>query len=173
MTTSGATPAWRCHRPTRRRFTVIPLASSRGVQPLQNVRIGGYPAFSHRHWPFVGGIPAQDRASDSLCGWPGSKWAVAHRHFLGVGLQKALRMQGRSNAMKRHIRSVTIAVSLGAGIGLSSGEAEAFYQQTNLVSDLPGVARFQDTNLVNPWGLSSGGGPIWVSDNGTGVATLY
>jgi len=75
--------------------------------------------------------------------------------------------------MKRHIRSVTIAVSLGAGIGLSSGEAEAFYQQTNLVSDLPGVARFQDTNLVNPWGLSSGGGPIWVSDNGTGVATLY
>jgi hypothetical protein len=49
----------------------------------------------------------------------------------------------------------------------------AFCQQTNLVSDLPGVARFQDTNLVNPWGLSSGGDPIWVSDNGTGVTTLY
>jgi hypothetical protein len=42
----------------------------------------------------------------------------------------------------------------------------------NLVSDLPGVAAFQDPNLVNPWGLaSSTASPIWVSDNGMGVAT--
>ena len=26
--------------------------------------------------------------------------------------------------------------------------------QTNLVSDLPGVAQVQDPNLVNPWGIS-------------------
>src|SRR5262245_54080608 len=46
--------------------------------------------------------------------------------------------------------------------------------QTNLVSDLPGVARFLDPNLVNPWGISeSSGSPFWVADNATGVSTLY
>src|SRR3954449_8100789 len=29
--------------------------------------------------------------------------------------------------------------------------------QTNLVSDLPGVAQVQDPNLVNPWGISESG----------------
>src|SRR5947209_12261215 len=46
--------------------------------------------------------------------------------------------------------------------------------QTNLVSDLPGVAQFLDPNLVNPWGISEGpAGPFWISDNGAGVTTLY
>ena len=41
------------------------------------------------------------------------------------------------------------------------------FGQTNLVSDLPGVARFLDPDLVNPWGMSfSPMSPIWVSDNG-------
>lgn len=48
------------------------------------------------------------------------------------------------------------------------------YVQTNLVSDLPGVAQLQDPLLTNAWGISFGPGtPFWVSDNGTGVATLY
>ena len=48
------------------------------------------------------------------------------------------------------------------------------YQQTNLVSDTPGMAAVTDPNLVNPWGLSrSSGSPWWVSDNGTGLTTLY
>src|SRR5262249_19691568 len=39
--------------------------------------------------------------------------------------------------------------------------------------DLP-IARVQDKNLVNSWGLShSPTGPWWVSDNGTGLATVY
>src|SRR5262249_26326089 len=43
-----------------------------------------------------------------------------------------------------------------------------------LVSDLPGVAANLDPHLVNPWGISeSGTSPFWVSDNGTGVSTLY
>jgi len=46
--------------------------------------------------------------------------------------------------------------------------------QTNLVSDLPGVADVTDPNLVNPWGISeSGGSPFWLSDNNAGVSTLY
>lgn len=48
------------------------------------------------------------------------------------------------------------------------------YRQANLVSDLPRVARSQDTNLVNAWGITfSGTGPFWVSDNRSGKATLY
>jgi uncharacterized protein (TIGR03118 family) len=47
--------------------------------------------------------------------------------------------------------------------------------QTNLVSDLPGVAAVQDPNLVNPWGISESPtrGPFWISDNNAGVSTLY
>jgi uncharacterized protein (TIGR03118 family) len=46
--------------------------------------------------------------------------------------------------------------------------------QTNLVADQAGAAASTDANLVNPWGLSRGPNtPIWVSDNGTGVSTLY
>ncbi len=48
------------------------------------------------------------------------------------------------------------------------------YTQTNLVSDQPGVAPVTDPNLVNPWGLArSAMSPWWVSDNGTGLSTLY
>lgn len=48
------------------------------------------------------------------------------------------------------------------------------YQQKNLVANKPGIAAVTDPNLVNAWGLSrSSGNPWWVSDNGTGVSTLY
>ena len=48
------------------------------------------------------------------------------------------------------------------------------YQQTNLVSDVPGLAQFPDPDLVNPWGLAaSSASPWWVADNGTGLSTLY
>jgi uncharacterized protein (TIGR03118 family) len=46
--------------------------------------------------------------------------------------------------------------------------------QTNLVSDLPGVAAVTDPHLVNPWGITEGpAGPFWISDNNAGVSTLY
>ncbi len=48
------------------------------------------------------------------------------------------------------------------------------YSSTNFQSDIPGLAAHVDPNLVNPWGMAaSSGGTIWVSDNGTGVSTLY
>jgi uncharacterized protein (TIGR03118 family) len=49
-------------------------------------------------------------------------------------------------------------------------------QVTNLVTDDQAAhpAQITDTFLKNAWGIShSGGSPFWVSDNGTGVATLY
>jgi uncharacterized protein (TIGR03118 family) len=48
------------------------------------------------------------------------------------------------------------------------------FHQTNLVSDLPGMAQLTDPDLVNPWGLAfSSMSPAWVADNGTDRATLY
>src|ERR1017187_3475551 len=54
------------------------------------------------------------------------------------------------------------------------GDRAGEYRQTNLVGDLPGVALLQDTNLVNAWGISfSATSPFWISDNGSGQATVY
>ena len=48
------------------------------------------------------------------------------------------------------------------------------YTQTNLVSDIPGLAANTDLNLKDAWGMSfSATSPIWVSDRFTGLATLY
>lgn len=48
------------------------------------------------------------------------------------------------------------------------------YRQTNLVSDLGGLAFVLDPLLVNPWGISmSATSPFWVANNGNSTATLY
>jgi uncharacterized protein (TIGR03118 family) len=79
-------------------------------------------------------------------------------------------------------RALAIAVALTAILSLSifgvartrAATALGFYQQTNLVSDLPGVAAVTDPHLVNAWGMShSPTSPWWISDNGTGFSTLY
>lgn len=65
---------------------------------------------------------------------------------------------------------ILAAIVLIPSLGLGSST----YVQSNLTSDLPDVAANQDPNLVNPWGITSGPTtPIWISDNGTGLATLY
>lgn len=52
--------------------------------------------------------------------------------------------------------------------------AAATYAQTNLTSDIPGLAANTDPNLRNPWGSSfAATSPFWVSDQAAGVATLY
>jgi uncharacterized protein (TIGR03118 family) len=62
----------------------------------------------------------------------------------------------------------------------AAGTARAgIYVQTNLVSDIPGMAPNRDPNLQNAWGLSfSTTSPFWVSDqaanfNGSGAASVY
>ena len=57
---------------------------------------------------------------------------------------------------------------------LAPGAFATSFEQTNLVSDLTGLAANQDPNLVNPWGMATNGGsPFWISDQGANVATLY
>jgi uncharacterized protein (TIGR03118 family) len=53
-------------------------------------------------------------------------------------------------------------------------QAGTMYFQTNLVSDIPGLAANLDPNLKNPWGMSfAPTSPFWVSDQVTNHATLY
>jgi len=75
---------------------------------------------------------------------------------------------------KMTVAQLTLSVATGLSLLVSTTRAdEVKYRQVNLVSDLPG-AILQDPDLVNAWGISFGPTtPFWVSDNGTGLATLY
>ena len=78
----------------------------------------------------------------------------------------------------RCLPRLLLAGLLSSVWGASPARAEhphaVHYRQSNLVSDIQGLAALTDTNLVNSWGVSfSGGSPFWISDNGTGKATLY
>jgi uncharacterized protein (TIGR03118 family) len=65
-------------------------------------------------------------------------------------------------------------LSLAAAMFTAASARADSYSWTNFQSDIPGVAQHTDSNLVNPWGMAAGStGTIWVSDNGTGVSTLY
>src|SRR5882724_11354116 len=80
---------------------------------------------------------------------------------------------------KPHLRNLLVSAALPALISVSVCAKDAankteHYIQINLVSDRPGIAQLQDTNLVNAWGVSfSASSPFWVSDNGSGLSTLY
>lgn len=74
-------------------------------------------------------------------------------------------------------RSLRVAVGVSAILVSSLSPASLWagsYTQTNLVSDIPGLAAVTDSNLADPWGVAfSATGPFWVSDNHTNVSTLY
>ena len=77
---------------------------------------------------------------------------------------------------KRFGLAIVLATSLVslAAIGAQAGAGKNSFRQTNLVSNIPGVAQFTDPSLRNPWGISaSGTSPMWVSDNAVGLTTLY
>src|SRR5438093_8532230 len=71
------------------------------------------------------------------------------------------------------IKVVAVILAVSA-LSATSARADS-YSQTNYQSDIAGVAAHTDPNLVKPWGMAvnSTGTTIWVSDNGTGVSTLY
>ena len=81
-------------------------------------------------------------------------------------------MRKRINA--RRIAAVGLGLCLALGLTGISARAGDVFTTTNLVSDGSVPAQFTDPNLVNAWGISYGAtSPFWVSDNGTGLTTLY
>jgi len=77
----------------------------------------------------------------------------------------------------RNLLSKTFLVTSVAAGALYAGALQAQdakLVQTNLVSDIPKLARITDPELHNPWGVShSATSPFWVSNQGTNTATLY
>ena len=100
-----------------------------------------------------------------------------------------------TSTFRRPSPSLAVGASLGTALGLLAVTAPGAmattssthhhvssihhrvtttYRQVNLVSDVPGRAQVTDPHLVNAWGASYlGTSPLWVSDNGPGLATLY
>ena len=69
--------------------------------------------------------------------------------------------------------SFVILISFTSGI-LSAQPRTDVYLQHNLISDLHAHAERTDPNLSNAWGISfAPGGPFWISDNHTGLVTVY
>lgn len=81
--------------------------------------------------------------------------------------------------MKLTRRLLTLCMCLGFVIAIA-GHAHAKskgtgYAQTNLISDIPGLAQVTDPTLLNPWGLAffPGMSPFWINENNAGFSALY
>lgn len=87
--------------------------------------------------------------------------ASGRRHVIGVSAVIAATVS-------------TVATAVATPAAAAAPGARHGYRQINLVADRPGRAAITDPNLVNAWGMSHGPNtPVWVSDNGADVATLY
>lgn len=82
-----------------------------------------------------------------------------------------MRLQHYATALTLSLASIPF-IALG-----QTGVTTQQYKQTDLVADSTATAADAttiDPNLVGGWGISeSSGGPWWVSDNGSGLSTLY
>jgi hypothetical protein len=94
----------------------------------------------------------------------------------------------RSGSRNRRACFVASLLAVGALFGIAAPAQSSTYQLTDLVTDdvtnndtngllaglgLPPAAHV-DPNLINPWGVSfTPTSPYWVSDNNSGVSTLY
>ena len=76
----------------------------------------------------------------------------------------------------KYLHRAMSAISVGLGLLVSTANtaSPAPFVQTNLVSDIPGLASITDSSLVNPWGVSrTATSPFWISDQGTNLTNLW
>jgi hypothetical protein len=72
------------------------------------------------------------------------------------------------------LRFAGVAALALAASGLPLPASADLILQTNLVSDIPGLAIITDPNLRNPWGVSrTATSPFWISDQGTNLTNLW
>lgn len=71
----------------------------------------------------------------------------------------------------RRVTGITLGFTL---LMSTSALAATSFAVNPLISDQAGKAPNVDPDLKNPWGISQfPGGNLWVSDNRTGVSTVY
>src|SRR5713101_6513200 len=85
-----------------------------------------------------------------------------------------LRFKTAKAGFARSLSSLpVIAVATAVTIGASEAAAAQFYQRTNLVSNLPGLALFTDPHLAGAWGVvHSATSPWWINSAGGWVSLV-
>jgi uncharacterized protein (TIGR03118 family) len=84
------------------------------------------------------------------------------------------RISGMHSLVFKLAHQLRCGTAAAAILAFTTAPAMAAYIQQNLVSSVPGMATFTDSDLVNPWGIArSPTSPWWVSDNGKAKSTLY
>ena len=80
-----------------------------------------------------------------------------------------------NGTLKESSMRVTTGIALGFALLMSTSALAATTFTVNpLISDKQGKAPNVDPDLKNPWGISQfPGGNLWISDNRTGVSTIY
>ena len=74
----------------------------------------------------------------------------------------------------RRLHIVRLVAFVGLLVLKASSASAIPFSQTNLVSNIPGLAALTDANLKNSWGVSfSSSSPIWISNQGTSTANLF
>ncbi|HTU43691.1 MAG TPA: TIGR03118 family protein [Bryobacteraceae bacterium] len=75
---------------------------------------------------------------------------------------------------KQHLNGIA---KIACVVALSTSPCALFaseFNQTNLVSSVPGLAVHQDPNLVNPWGVAfSPTSPFWTANQNSATTTLF
>src|SRR5580765_7052614 len=75
--------------------------------------------------------------------------------------------------MQKHLRWVFVAL-LSWGTLCGTLNACTVFFQTNLASDVPGLAANLDPSLKNPWGMSfTATTPFWAANQGSNNSKLY
>lgn len=92
---------------------------------------------------------------------------------LEAALARSPRKDGKTNMKKLALTLViglfTVIANPAYVLGQQTG-----YSQTNLVSNVSGVATTTDPQLLNPWGISFiPGQDFWIANNNSGTSTLY
>lgn len=68
-----------------------------------------------------------------------------------------------------------LVTAMGFGALCASGGIALAFNQTDLASDIPGLATITDPNLKNTWGVAAipGATPFWIDNQGTGTSSLF
>ena len=100
--------------------------------------------------------------------------SVLNSQTISYGLSGNESDRGVNLMIKRHAALGILSILFVLSGPHSLWADDHAYVETDLVSDIPGRAASVDANLVNPWGIvASSTSPFWVSDNGSGLSTLY
>jgi uncharacterized protein (TIGR03118 family) len=85
-----------------------------------------------------------------------------------------LKRETLSKGIFARIAKTLTSLTALALISVTVHAAPPGYIQTNLVSNIPGLALHTDPLMLNPWGVAffSGASPFWINENNAGVSSL-